>query len=123
VRFVFKHYPLSIHAQAPGAHRAAVAAQRQGKFWEMHDLIFENRESLDRATYVEHARSLGLDVAQFERDLDSREVKDAVDADVALAERLDIRGTPGFFINGRYLSGAQPFAAFKSIIDEELKRN
>jgi protein-disulfide isomerase len=123
VRFVYKHYPLSIHPLAPGAHAAAAAAQRQGKFWEMYALIFENRQSLDRATYVAHAEKLGLDTAQFEKDLDSPEVKQAVDADVALAEELQIRGTPGFFINGRFLSGAQPYAAFKSVIDEELERN
>jgi predicted DsbA family dithiol-disulfide isomerase len=89
----------------------------------MYELIFEKRESLDRASYVEHAKKLGLDVAQFEKDLDAPEVKQVVDRDVALAEQLEIRGTPGFFINGRFLSGAQPLAAFKSVIDEELKRN
>jgi protein-disulfide isomerase len=123
VRFVYKHYPLSIHPKAPGAHRAAAAAQRQGKFWEMYGLIFERTDSLERPTYLEHAKKLGLDVAQFEKDLESPEVKQVVDGDVALAEKLEIRGTPGFFINGRFLSGAQPFAAFKSVIDEELKRN
>ena len=61
MRFVYKHYPLSIHPLAPGAHAAAAAAQRQGKFWEMYALIFENRQSLDRATYVAHAEKLGLE--------------------------------------------------------------
>jgi protein-disulfide isomerase len=123
VRFVYKHYPLSMHAQAPGAHRAAAAAQRQGKFWEMYALIFENARSLNRETYLEHAKKLGLDLDRFQKDLDSPETKKTVDQDVALAEQLNIRGTPGFFINGRFLSGAQPFAAFKSRIDQELARN
>jgi protein-disulfide isomerase len=121
VRIAFKHFPLPIHAAAPGAAAAAVAAQRQGKFWQMHDLLFENQRNLNRETYLKLAGELGLDTDRFEKDLDDPAVKDRVAQDLAQANALQVGGTPGFFINGRFLSGAQPFAAFKAVIDEELK--
>jgi protein-disulfide isomerase len=120
VRIVFKHLPLSIHPKAPAAHAAAEAAHRQGKFWEMHDLIFANQREMSRERYLEYAAQLGLDVGKFEKDMESAEVKQRIDADTSEAARLNVRGTPAFFINGRYLSGAQPFETFKQRIDEEL---
>ena len=122
VRIVFKHLPLSIHPKAPAAHAASYAAQKQGKFWEMHDKIFENQRDLAEETFVRYAGELGLDVEQFKKDAASKEAKDAVQKDVAEASKLGVSGTPGFFINGRFLSGAQPFPAFKSLIDAELGR-
>jgi protein-disulfide isomerase len=122
VRVVFKHLPLRIHPKAPAAHAAAEAAHRQGKFWEMHDLIFANQSQMSEAKYVEYAQQIGLDVERFKRDMASDEVKAKVDADVAEASRLGVTGTPGFFVNGRFLSGAQPYAAFEALIDEELGR-
>lgn len=112
-----------MHQHAEPAARAAEAAHRQGKFWEMHDIIFEKtnwRQASDE-TYVEYAREIGLDVEQFKKDFESEDVKKAVQADAREAARLGVTGTPGFFINGRFLSGAQPFESFKRIIDEELK--
>jgi protein-disulfide isomerase len=123
VRIVFKHLPLSIHPKAPAAHAASWAAHQQGKFWEMHDKIFENQRDLSDEAYIRYATELGLDVDRFKEDLASAEAKDAVAADVAEAGKLGVTGTPGFFINGRFLSGAQPFASFKSMIDEELGRS
>ena len=120
VRIVFKHLPLSIHPKAPAAHAAAEAAHRQGKFWEMHDLIFANQREMSPERYVEYATQLGLDLEKFKQDLESAEVKQRIDADTSEAARLNVRGTPAFFINGRYLSGAQPFETFKQRIDEEL---
>jgi protein-disulfide isomerase len=120
VRIVFKHLPLSIHPKAPDAHAAAEAAHRQGKFWEMHDAIFGNQREMTPEKYVEYAKQLGLDVERFKLDVAAAEVKQRVEADAQEAARLNVRGTPGFFINGRYLSGAQPFEAFKQRIDEEL---
>jgi protein-disulfide isomerase len=120
VRIVFKHLPLGIHPKAPDAHAAAEAAHRQGKFWEMHDKIFANQREMAPEKYVEYATQLGLDVERFKKDVVSAEVKQKIDADSQEAARLNVRGTPGFFINGRYLSGAQPFGAFKQRIDEEL---
>ncbi len=120
VRVVFKHLPLNIHPKAPAAHAAAEAAHRQGKFWEMHDKIFANQREMSPEKYVEYARELGLDVERFQKDVADPEVKRRVDADARQAASLLVRGTPGFFINGRYISGAQPFAVFKARIDEEL---
>ena len=123
VRIVFKHLPLSIHPKAPAAHAAAWAAHQQGKFWEMHDKIFENQRDLSEEAYTRYAAELGLDMERFEKDLASDAARQAVAADVAEAGTLGVTGTPGFFINGRFLSGAQPFASFKAMIDEELGRS
>ncbi len=120
---MFKHLPLRIHSKAPAAHAAAEAAHRQGKFWEMHDRIFANQRQLSEEKYVEYAQEMGLDVERFKRDLASAEVKKRVDDDAKQAASLGVTGTPGFFVNGRKLKGAKPFAAFKTLIDEELAKN
>jgi len=122
VRIVFKHLPLSMHAKAPAAHAAAEAAHRQGKFWEMHDLIFAKQAEMSPEKYLEYARQIGLDVKRFERDVASEEVKKKVEADAAEAAKLGVSGTPAFFVNGRYLSGAQPYGSFEALIKEELGR-
>jgi protein-disulfide isomerase len=120
VKLVFKHLPLRIHPQAPGAHAAAEAAHRQGKFWEMHDKIFGNQGDLAPETFVAYAGQIGLDVDAFKKDVGSDDVKKRLDADTREAQTLGVSGTPAFFINGKYLAGAQPFEAFKQRIDEEL---
>jgi protein-disulfide isomerase len=123
VQIVFKHLPLRMHSKAPAAHAATEAAHRQGKFWEMHDRIFGNQRELSPQKYLEYASEMGLDVEKFKRDVVSEAVKKRVDADAQEAARLGVTGTPGFFVNGRFLSGAKPFAEFKRLIDEELARN
>jgi protein-disulfide isomerase len=120
VRIVFKHMPLSMHAKAPAAHAAAEAAYRQGKFWEMHDKIFENQKDMSPEKYVDYATEIGLDVEQFKKDVASPEVKSRVDGDTRQAQKLGATGTPAFFVNGYYLSGAKPFESFKVVIDKEL---
>jgi protein-disulfide isomerase len=122
VRIVFKHLPLAMHSKAPAAHAAAEAAHRQGKFWEMHDLIFAKQAEMSPEKYVEYAQQIGLDVEKFKRDVASEEVKKKVDADAAEAAKLGVSGTPGFFVNGRFLSGAQPYPAFEALVKEELGR-
>jgi len=121
VRVVYKHLPLSFHKEALPAAKAAEAAGRQGKFWEMHDLIFANQRSLNAAAYKQHAETLGLDVERFEKDFASPEIAARVAKDAEQARTLGVSGTPGFFVNGRFLSGAQPYDAFKTKIDEVLK--
>ncbi len=121
VQIVFKHLPLSIHPKAPAAHAAAEAAHRQGRFWEMHDRIFSAQRDMSPENYREYATDMGLDLAQYDRDVSSGSVKSRIDADVREAAKLGVTGTPSFFVNGRFLSGAQPFESFKRIIDEELK--
>ncbi len=120
MRIVFKHMPLSIHAKAPAAHAAAEAAYRQGRFWEMHDKIFEKQREMSPDKYLEYAVELDLDIEQFKKDIASAEVKSRIDADTKDAQKVGATGTPAFFVNGRFLSGAKPFEAFKEIIDKEL---
>jgi protein-disulfide isomerase len=122
VAIVFKHLPLAMHSKAPAAHAASEAAHRQGKFWEMHDLLFANQRTLSPQKYEEWAQQIGLDMERFRKDAASPAVKRKVDADAAEAKRLGVTGTPGFFVNGRFVSGAKPFESFKEIIDEELKK-
>ncbi len=118
---MFKHLPLAIHPKAPAAHAAAEAAHRQGKFSEMYAKIFANQRAMSPEKYEEYAAEIGLDVGQFKKDVASDEVKQRIQADARDAAALQITGTPAFLINGKYLSGAQPFAAFKAVIDQELK--
>ncbi|MEE2758259.1 MAG: thioredoxin domain-containing protein [Myxococcota bacterium] len=122
VRVIFKHNPLPFHKDAPLAAQAANAAGKQGKFWEMHDVLFKNMKKLKPENIDEYAKEIGLDMTKFAADLNSPENKKAVAADQALARQFGARGTPNFFINGRNLVGAQPFSAFKTIIDEEIKK-
>ena len=119
---VFKQNPLPFHNNAMGAAIAAIAAQKQGKFWEFHDKIFANQKQLNLEAYKAYARELGLDVARFEKDLAGLEVKKAVEADKAEARSLGVTGTPGFFVNGRFLGGARPYEEFARAIDAELAR-
>jgi protein-disulfide isomerase len=122
VQIVFKHLPLDFHTKAPAAHAASEAAHKQGKFWEMHDKIFSNQAEMAPEKYEQYAAEIGLDVERFKKDAASAEIKQRVDADKKEAASLGVTGTPSFFINGRYLSGAQPVDAFKRLIDEELGR-
>jgi protein-disulfide isomerase len=122
VRIVFRHLPLAFHAHAALAAEAAVAADEQGKFWEMHDRLFDDQIALERAGLERSASALGLDLPRFRAALDSHRGKATVDADVALAGRLHVRGTPNFFINGRHVMGAQPYEEFARIVDDEIAR-
>jgi protein-disulfide isomerase len=124
VRIVWKHLPLAIHKDAVGAALAAEAARKQGKFWEYHDRLFANQNRLGPDDLKQHAKDLQLDLKRFEADMLNADEKKRIDADVAEAGTLGITGTPGIFINGRFIAGAQPFETFAKIIDEELtKRN
>jgi predicted DsbA family dithiol-disulfide isomerase len=88
----------------------------------MHDAIFANQREMSPEKYVEYAAEIGLDVEQFKRDVAASEVKQKVDADAREAAALGVSGTPGFFINGKFLSGARPFDSFKEVIDGELEQ-
>ena len=112
--------PLSMHSKARPAHQAAEAAYQQGKFWEMHDKIFEDQRGMSEAKYLEYAAEIGLDVDQFKQDLTSAKTEQRLASDLSEASTLLVTGTPAFFVNGRFLSGAQPFSSFKRLIDEEL---
>jgi protein-disulfide isomerase len=121
VRVAWRDLPLPFHPNAMPAAIAARAAGDQGKFWEMHDKIFADQQHMDRATYEKYAGELGLNMAKFKAALDSEKGKEAIKADSDAGGKIGARGTPAFFINGKFLSGAQPFESFKAKIDEELK--
>lgn len=119
-RFVFKHFPLtSSHPQAMPAALAAVAAQRQGKFWEMHEILFANQRALSDEQIVEYARKIGLDMRRFEADMRSEDAKAQVEADRRLARRAGVRGTPTVFINGRLLQN-RTLDGFRQLIEPLL---
>jgi len=120
VRIVYRDFPLPNHPQATPAAEAALCAHDQGKFWEYHDKIFENQRSLDNESLKQFARDLSLDTASFDECFDSGAFSDTVQEGYNEAGTLGINATPAFFINGRFLSGAQPFEAFRAIIDDEL---
>jgi len=122
VRIVYKHLPLPIHKDARGAALASEAARKQGKFWEYHDKLFADQKRLGPDDLKQHAKDLQLDLTRFEADMRNPEDEKRIDADVAEAGALGVEGTPGIFINGRFLAGAQPFANFAKIIDEELAK-
>ncbi len=122
VRFVFKNNPLPFHNRAMPAAIAAACVQEQGKFWKMHDLLFANQAALEDANLESYARQAGVDVNRWKSCVASNKLKGNIDADMQRAAQLGARGTPAFFINGRFLSGAQPFPAFQAIIDDELKK-
>ncbi len=122
VRVVFRNQPLPFHASAKPAAEAAMAAHEQGKFWEMHDKLFTNQKALDRASLEKYAQEIGLNVAKFKAALDSGKFKAKIEADMAAGSAVGANGTPTFFINGREFVGAQPFDAFKKVIDEEIAK-
>jgi protein-disulfide isomerase len=122
VRIAFKHNALPMHNRARPAALAAEAAGKQGKFFEMHDLLFANAKELTDENFVKWAGDLGLDVEKFKKDLTDPAIGKKVDDNQKQGTTLGARGTPAFFVNGRYLSGAQPFDAFKAVIDEEMKK-
>jgi protein-disulfide isomerase len=123
VRWIFRDFPIArIHPDAPKAHEAARCAGVQGKFWEYHDVLFERSPRLSRADLQQYAGDLKLDAAAFAECLDSQRFAEAVAADIAEGGELGVSGTPTFYVNGRPLVGAQPYQAFRNLIESELAR-
>ena len=126
--FVYRHFPLrNIHPNADLAARAAEAAGRQGKFWEMHDLIFEHqKEWADRKdareVFLQYAQSLNLDREQFLVDVDSSEIKDKIDIDYKSGLNFKVNATPTFFLNGEKLQNPRNYEEFKSLIQAAISR-
>ena len=121
VRLVFKQFPLSNHPQAKIAAQASLAAHAQGKFWEMHDKLYGNTRSINRANIGEWAKQIGLDLARFNSDIDSNSIKTTVEKDEAEGEKIGVAATPTVFVNGKKYTGSLEPAEFKKIIDAELK--
>ncbi len=120
VKIVFKHLPLRMHKMAEPADRAAIAAQNQGKFWQLHDALFAtpklNKESIEKA-----AEGTGLDMEKFKKDMNSPETKQKLAKDLASARQADVTGTPTLFINGRRVKkrGAE---AIQKMVDQEMAK-
>jgi protein-disulfide isomerase len=123
IRLVYRHLPLAdFHPLAELAAEAAEAAGSQGKFWDMHDLLFEQQRTvMDKQDLAVLAESLDLDIERFRTEVLERRHRPRVQQDLARARHDGATGTPTFFINGTKVVGAQPFDAFKTVIDTELK--
>ena len=117
VRLVFKEFPLPGHEHAEPAARAALAAQAQGKFWEMQELLFENQETLTQSDIEKFARQLGLDVEKFRTSMNAADTKARVLADRDLGRELGVTGTPAMYINGRKFAVLGHDAAVEQIVD------
>jgi protein-disulfide isomerase len=122
IRLVVKNYPYIYRDYSHLAAEASLAAREQGKYWEMHDLLFKRSPKLDRASLINYAREIGLDVKKFTESLDAKRHAQEIERDKKLAVDLDLYNTPTFFINGRKVIGERPFEYFKKIIEEELKK-
>ena len=122
VSLAYRDFPLrGRHSQAELAAEASRCAAEQGKFWEYHDLLFANGDKLSRAGAAEMAQSLNLDEKQFDACLASDKYTKQIEQDLQDGIRAGVEGTPGIFINGILLSGAQPEAAFEKIIRAQLE--
>jgi protein-disulfide isomerase len=122
VKLVFKQYPLEMHSQAALAAEAALAAQRQGKFWQLHDAMYANRTHLTRQNILALAGTIGLDVKRFEQDWDSPAIKQALAKEQQEGDAVGVNGTPTIFIDGQRYNGDLALDALRPIIDKEIKR-
>jgi protein-disulfide isomerase len=120
VRFVFRQFPLPSHSKAHLAAQAALAAHEQGKFWELHDLLFANQRELSRESLVNYAKQAKLNVAAFDRALDAQTYKAAVDRDASLGESVSVNATPTMFINGKRVPNPTAFEPVAKLIDAAL---
>jgi protein-disulfide isomerase len=119
-KLVFRHYPLPLHPKAREAAKAAVAADKQGKFWQMHDLLFENQAELQRADFDDYAKQIGLDMKRFKADMQSKETEAKIEADVAAGKAVGVDSTPSIYVNDRrYIFPPDELGAY---IKEELDR-
>ncbi len=122
VKLVYRDFPLSFHQNAQKAAEAAECADEQGRFWEMHDKLFIDGVQGGVASFKQFASALGLNTAKFNECLDSGKMASEVQKDMAEGAQYGVTGTPGFFVNGQLISGAQPYQVFAQAIEEALAR-
>lgn len=124
LKVAFKNYPLPFHSQARLAAEAALCAQEQDSkfFWKMHDAMFADQTKLDKDNLLATAKKIGVKEADFKSCLEATKHKAVIDNDMAEGQKLGIKSTPTFFINGKLVSGAQPVEVFSEVIDEELAK-
>ncbi len=117
VKLVFKHFPLSFHKQAPAAHAASMAAQKQGKFFEFRNALAPDYKKLNEAHFIVVAQKVGLNIAQFKKDMALTPVAEAtIKADMALGSKVGVRGTPSFYMNGKKYSGAMSVGVIENML-------
>ena len=121
MKLVFKNFPLRNHKFAWPAAIAALAANRQGKFWELHDQLYENYNRLSEQKIRELAQQVGLDMEKFDKDMKDPELKALVERDFQEGARAGVRGIPTIFVNGRQLRN-RSFQGFQAAIEKELAR-
>ncbi len=121
IKIVFKNMPLRFHEFAEPSAKAALAAYKQGKFWEFHDELFKS-EKLSNEVINNIAVDLGLDMAQFNKDMNSPEIRQMIQKDLMDAQKAGVTGTPTIFINGKKLKN-RSLQGFQAMIDEELKES
>lgn len=121
MKLVFKSFPLRKHKYAKKAAVAAFAARRQGKFWEYHDLLFENIDTLSDQKFRQIARELGLDLERFEKDINDLKIVARINQDIRLGAHMGVRGTPTVFINGR-VSRARTLEALEAAVESALEK-
>lgn len=121
IKFVFKNYPLvQIHPEAIPAAIAAECANKQGKYWQMHDALFENHKKLGEETYLSLAQKIGLKIDDFNNCRKDQAIHDKINADIEYGQSLGINATPAFYINGIQLMGSLPKSEFEKVINNEL---
>lgn len=120
VVIMYKHFPLAAHKFAFKAAEASECARDQGKFWEYHYKLFENKDFLDIDNLKQYALDLNLNEEQFNECIDSKSKKKVVEKDIMEGTKKGVSGTPTFFIDGKRLVGAQPFESFKQIIEKKI---
>lgn len=121
VKLVVKHFPLPMHGYAKKAAIAALAAGKQGKFWEIHEKLFANQKNLSDAKVEAIAGELGLNMEQFNRDLKDPVIASLIDRDMNNGQQANVRGTPTIFVNGKLLN-QRGLQGFQQAIDAELKK-
>ena len=121
VKLVIKHFPLNSHKFARRAASIALAADRQGKFWECHEKIFENYRSINEAKVQEIAKEIGLDLAKLNSDAKDPEIQRLINRDLVNGRQSGVRGTPAIFVNGKRLNN-RSLAGFQQAIDAALKK-
>lgn len=122
VRLAVKQYPYKYRDHAFISSQAALAARDQGKFWEMHNLLLQRSPKLDRNSLIQYAKELNLDVKRFTKDIDSKKHAKEIQADLKLAQDIDLYNTPTFFINGIRIVGNRPYDYIRDVLVKELNR-
>jgi protein-disulfide isomerase len=122
VKLIFKQFPLEIHSDAYRAASAALAAQRQSKFWEMHYALFAHHDDLSLEGILKVAQELKLDMPRFRKDMDSKEIHDTIAKDLADGSQAGVEGTPTIFINGQRYNGRIQLISLRGLVGAELKK-